>query len=167
MSRTPKSEIAFEPDLETKYQQYQRLESRRFRGTSTPSLVLALLGDEMYDKEFKMPKWSGRVTMLQEPKVAVRYNTSIGISTSKSANFQRAAYFLNLRAQLEDELAEVTRYAYETYGDHGPLISGAVRDHFPADIKDRLRFLNHGLTKVTDAARLHEYLSKTRSPLFQ
>lgn len=29
--------------------------------------------------------------------------------------------------------------ALETYGSHGPLISGSVRDHFPTDVKMSLR----------------------------
>jgi hypothetical protein len=29
--------------------------------------------------------------------------------------------------------------AYRLYGDRGPLISGVEQDHWPADVKDRLR----------------------------
>jgi hypothetical protein len=47
------------------------------------------------------------------------------------------------------ELARAERFRYNqeveralrTYGDHGSLISGVVRDHFPPCVKDRLRQL--------------------------
>lgn len=42
--------------------------------------------------------------------------------------------------------------ALERYGDHGPDISGCVRDHFPAGVKDRLRELAREVTRRSDAA---------------
>lgn len=39
-----------------------------------------------------------------------------------------------------------------TFGDHGPLISGVVRDHFPDAIKDRLRFYARLIGEQTDQA---------------
>jgi hypothetical protein len=158
-----KREISFDSDLETMFQEYQHLEANRSRGTSTSSFAIALLGNAMYAKPFK---WNIQPTVLEEPKVALRHYQTLGISTSKSANAQRADYFEELAKHLADEAKEVTQYAYETYGDSGSLIAGCGRDHFPEDIKNRLRFLNYGHSKVVDAARLHEFLSKTRSPQF-
>lgn len=42
--------------------------------------------------------------------------------------------------------------ACEKYGDHGPLISGCVREHFPEDVKNLLRDLAFAVTKHSDLA---------------
>ena len=159
-------EIQFDPDLEKMFQEYQHLESSRSRGTSTSSFSVALLGNAMYSQPCKMPKWSIQPTILEEPKAALRYFNSLGIPTSKSANARQADYFEDLAQRLKKEAGEVAQFAYDTYGEKGPLIAGCLQDHFPDDIKDRLRFLNYGHTKVSAAARLHRFLSKTRSPQF-
>lgn len=41
--------------------------------------------------------------------------------------------------------------ALDLYGDHGSLISGCVRDHFPSPIKDFLRTLAQPVTLESDA----------------
>lgn len=43
--------------------------------------------------------------------------------------------------------------ALANYGDHGALISGCVRDHFPDRVKDQLRGLARMVTHESDAAR--------------
>jgi hypothetical protein len=45
------------------------------------------------------------------------------------------------------------RRAFANYGDHGALISGCVRDHFPETIKDRLRALARLVTHESIMAR--------------
>lgn len=42
--------------------------------------------------------------------------------------------------------------ALQTYGDHGPLISGCVRDHFPMFTKDYLRSLARNVGILSNAA---------------
>lgn len=42
--------------------------------------------------------------------------------------------------------------ALNAYGDHGPLISGCVREHFPADVKDELRSWAKEVGKQSDLA---------------
>jgi hypothetical protein len=46
----------------------------------------------------------------------------------------------------------VAASALEQYGDHGPQISGCVRDHFPEHVKDELRRLAHACAAAGDAA---------------
>lgn len=38
------------------------------------------------------------------------------------------------------------------FGDHGPLISGCVREHFPAAYKDKLRALARSVSEHSDKA---------------
>lgn len=40
----------------------------------------------------------------------------------------------------------------EAYGNHGAPISGCVRDHFPIEVKNRLRGLARRVTNETSAA---------------
>lgn len=43
--------------------------------------------------------------------------------------------------------SKLARWAERTYGDHGPLISGSVRLHFPPHVKDCLRHLARKVTE--------------------
>lgn len=152
--------MELEPEIERHFTAY------RDTGSTREAMALVLLGDETYVRRTRMPKWNVEVDMLREPKVAVRYNTSWGIPTSKSAHRQRAEYFDNIAFTLSQAWHDLVRRASNTYGEHGSLVSGVYRDHFPGEVKDRLRFLAHGQTMVADAVRLHTYLANTRSPLF-
>jgi hypothetical protein len=61
------------------------------------------------------------------------------------AHFKKAVAASRAHAKLANE-------ALSKYGEHGPLISGVVRDHFPKRIKDRLRELAHEVTRQSDLA---------------
>jgi hypothetical protein len=49
--------------------------------------------------------------------------------------------------------SEVAEIAFSKYGEHGPQISGCVRDHFPSSVKDELRMLARECSESMDAAR--------------
>lgn len=156
------------PELEQAFQAFQDIEDHRKTGTSSEALAAIVLDDPMYAREVKMPKYNGVVSMLEEPKVALKYANAWGIPTSKQAHAQRAEYFRGLTRIFADNNDDFLMRAIEEYGDGGgALISGIYREHFPADVKNRLRFLSHGLIQIRSAIRLHKYLSKTRSPLFK
>ena len=125
-----------------------------------------ILGDDIYVKQAHMRGWNGTVSMLREPKVAIRYAHEWGIPTSKSDHAQKADFFNDLAKKMEHEWHAVVDLAVDAYGNSGSLISGVYRDHFPDDVKQRLRFLNNGKNLANDACRLHMYISRTRSPLF-
>ncbi len=154
-----KDQIIFEPEIEKFYQTY--LQSM---GAPIEEIVL---GDAVYARRVKMPKWNMPVSVLQEPKIAVKLNTSWGFSTSKDANRQRSEYFDSLAQALGAEWNAVVSFAKNLYGGHGPLVSGIYRGHFPSDVKDRLRFLVQAQQAASSAAGLHAYLAKTKSPLFK
>ena len=107
-----------------------------------------------------------KIAIQLEPKVAIRHVFDWGIPTSKSAHAQKADSFHDLAVKMGDEWDATVNLAVEAYGSQGSLISGVYRDHFPEDVKQRLRFLNSAKNLAGDASRLHEYLSTTRSPLF-
>lgn len=47
---------------------------------------------------------------------------------------------------------EEAAQALQRHGDHGALISGCVRDHFPDDVKNHLRLLAFLVTEMSEAA---------------
>ena len=49
--------------------------------------------------------------------------------------------------------AKLTTWALARFGDHGPQISGCMRDHFPDPVKDRLRKLARKVSHYNDKAR--------------
>ena len=164
--------IQLEPELEQMFQDCQRELDAARAGQYHPEdhaqiMARHILGDDIYVRQAHMPKWNGTVSMLREPKVAIRHAMDWGIPTSKSAHAQKADFFAHLGRKMEDEWNATVDLAVEAYGDQGSLISGVYRDHFPEDVKQRLRFLNSAKNLASDAARLHEYLSTTRSPLFK
>jgi hypothetical protein len=167
MPRQEVGEIQFDPELEGMYQSFKTLESARRGGDTNLSYAIALLGDEIYAKRFRMPGVTGPVTPLVNPKVAIRYDLTPTISTSRHANSLRADHFITLHDKIDSDLAQLADLALNTYGSQGPLVSGCIRDHFPTDIKDRLRFLSQGKTHLQDAIGFHNYLAHTRSPRFQ
>jgi hypothetical protein len=164
--------IQLEPELEQMFQDCQRELDEAGSGPYHPEdhsriMSLHVLGDDVYERQARMPGWNGTVSMLREPKVAIRHAVDWGIPTSKSAHAQKADFFNDLSQKMSREWDSTVKLAIRTYGKQGSLVSGVYRDHFPDDVKDRLRFLTHGSVMAIAAARLHEYLSKTRSPLFR
>lgn len=74
---------------------------------------------------------------------------------------------LKMLGILRQVRSELIRSAFVMYGDHGSLISGIERDHFPADVKDALRKNASDILHTMDAAliywrrsgrRLHTFL---------
>lgn len=64
--------------------------------------------------------------------------------------YQAFALGLVLRRARERRVRMV-RAAYRLYGDHGSLISGCERDHFPTPVKDRLRRNARFIVALCDA----------------
>ncbi len=73
--------------------------------------------------------------ILKDPKFA-----------TVTAHYERACKASRLHK------AESAR-ALANYGDHGPQISGCVRDHFPSAVKERLRNLAQIVGREMDAAK--------------
>lgn len=54
--------------------------------------------------------------------------------------------------RLSRKHSELAARSEQQYGDHGPLIAGVVRDHFPETVKNHLRALALGVTDASDNA---------------
>jgi len=130
--------------------------------------VVAILGDDpLYTRRFKMPKWNIQPTALTSTDVAIRHWNELGVPTSKSAHAQRADHFRDLKQRFDAEHSRLISEGERLYGKNGSLIAGGFREDWPAAIKDRIRFVASGSGILSDAVRLHDALSKTRSPVFR
>jgi hypothetical protein len=114
-----------------------------------------------YARRFTFPKWNGSVTVLQEPRLFRFLPEFASWSKAKHAEVS-AEYLATAVAGQRIYHAEVRR-ACETYGDHGPLISGIIHDHFPDPIKDDLRTLNRAYQDHVYKAHAHHRAAGKRS----
>ena len=53
----------------------------------------------------------------------------------------RPRFYFELACSFSLSHSRSAEAALKKYGDHGPIISGCVRDHFPDDVKHHLRNL--------------------------
>ena len=153
------------PDFEKAFLEYQEKIDRGL----LPRMVLAstILGDTTYTDLVRMPGYNGDVDMLREPRVAIKHAHNWGIPTSKHAHRLRADHFKEIASAMENERINFLDAARRRFGNgDGVWISGGFLSHFPDGVKNRLRFLSHGLPMMQDAVRLHQYLSKTKSAQF-
>jgi hypothetical protein len=160
VSKAKRSHTFKDKQLEDLFKRYSK------KKDSSESLAEIVLGDARYEQRMKMPKWNGPVSMLMNPDVAVRHYHTLGVPTSKEAHRQRMEHFQALRDKFQAERERSIDIAEKAYGQHGALVSGAHRDHYPESVKNRLRFLAHSWSTLGDAVELHKKLWKTRSPSF-
>lgn len=136
------------------------------RGATSDSAKVAILGDPMYVRRFKMPKWNTRPSVLDTADVAIRHYNELGIPVSKHAHQLRADYFRELRDRFQAEHHQMLSQAERAYPNGGALLSGGLREDWPRPVKDRIRFIAQGIGILSDAIRLHETLRKTRASAF-
>lgn len=72
------------------------------------------------------------------------------------ADLQLSARCFADACRVSREHTELARAAMLKYGDHGPDISGCVREHFPENVKNELRLLAKTVSLYTDAAWKHK-----------
>ena len=60
-----------------------------------------------------------------------------------------------LQEKVREKYNRLVRESEANYGSHGPLVSGVVREHFPADVKMRLRALVNDMNALGGAALTH------------
>lgn len=64
----------------------------------------------------------------------------------------KAQFYFTVACSLSLAHSRAVSLALAEYGDHGPQISGVIRDHFPDDIKEHLRGLCRDICAASDAA---------------
>ena len=57
--------------------------------------------------------------------------------------------------KVREKYNRLVRESEAKYGSHGPLVSGVVREHFPASVKARLRALVNDMNALDNAALTH------------
>lgn len=139
----------------------------RRRGSTGDSAKVAILGDSMYVRRLRMPKWNIAPTVLDTVDVAIRHHNELGIPTSKHAHARRADYFRALLSRFKAEHDRLIGEAERVYGANGPIISGGMHEDWPSVVKDKIRFVAQGSGALSRAVHLHDALSKTRSPAFR
>lgn len=91
------------------------------------------------------------VSRLAESKV--RKNPVRGYSVTEfGPKFDKAIEHFTRSVMASKEHSSLVESALNKYGDHGPQISGIVREHFPESVKYKLRDLARKVTAESDAA---------------
>lgn len=91
-----------------------------------------------YDIYFKPAYgWTRNIRLLDEPRLFKRFEQFR--SWTRADHVREAEYAARTADRLLSVYYAMVRDAEQTYGSHGPLISGIVRDHFPVEVKDTLR----------------------------
>lgn len=67
----------------------------------------------------------------------------------KSEKYAAARVWFALACAASREHVAVADRALKRYGEHGPMISGCVREHFPGRVKDKLRLLARTVTRYS------------------
>lgn len=80
----------------------------------------------------------------------------------KALHASTRRYWQEIEALASAVYGEAVDAAEATYGSHGPLVSGVVREHFPKAVKDDLRKLAHLITDAGEAVDLHRKASGAR-----
>lgn len=115
-------------------------------------VATGILAPERYCAEYRVPKWSRVVTMAQVPEI-MRAETRGQFMKAEHA--RAAIAWLDVARDARIGWQDAVYRALQQYGDHGPLISGIYRDHFPAEVKDELRTLARLQTFAEDASVAH------------
>ena len=68
-------------------------------------------------------------------------------------DLRKAQEFYAAACRYSREHSRLSSESLRKYGDHGPNISGVVRDHFPQTVKEHLRALARSVTAACDRAQ--------------
>ena len=128
------------------------------RRCASADLYKSVLGDPRYGEGHRYPKWNIRPTVLDEPRLFPQVFPELTRSDHArlAGNFERRAKEMQV-----DHYKAIERNE-QKYGDTGPLISGGLRDHWPEDAKDEVRYLAHGYTLLSKAADAHKAATRLR-----
>ena len=69
-----------------------------------------------------------------------------------NSQYTEVVEHFELCCRVSREHSQLASKSLAEFGDQGSQISGVVRDHFPADVKDKLRELARTVTRESDSA---------------
>lgn len=107
-----------------------------------------------YKRRFGMPKWNRTITVADDHRLFARLPEFAG--WTRAEHLARATSQLSHAITCKLQWRRQVETALQAFGDgSGVLISGIVRDHFPGEVKDRLRELAQRSTSLQDTAYAH------------
>lgn len=118
-----------------------------------------------YERRYRVPKWNGLVTALEDHRI-LRVIPEFDWWT-RDDHRRRALRLVALARGMEQERASIAERAVAEYGDDGPLVSGVYREHFPAHVKDRLRYLCQAAAEYLKAGLAHWQAAGLRPATFR
>jgi len=112
-----------------------------------------------YDVRFKpCHGWTRSITILDDHRLFKRLPQFA--SWTRDQHLAEANTAMEQASTLDCAYARLVTFALATYGDHGPLISGVIRDHFPVETKSILRTLCHGASRERARSLAHWQASR-------
>ena len=128
------------------------------RGRRARSALSNILKDARYDERHRFRGWNIQPTVLQEPRLFPHVFPEL-----TRTDHARLAALYDTRANLVQgqHLKWIVR-GEKIYGRNGPSISGGFHADWPESVKETVRRLAHGYSKLRDAARAHLAASRMR-----
>jgi hypothetical protein len=106
-----------------------------------------------YRRRFTAAKWTRTVTCIDVPTLFRRLPEFA--EWTKRQHAQASSEYAALSIVHDHMWNALVSIARKTYGDHGPLVSGVYRSHFPDVTKDALRTIAHTATRYADMSVAH------------
>lgn len=106
-----------------------------------------------YRRRFTWPGWNRTINVVEEPGLFKRL-PEFQIYT-RADHVTLSAALLNNAIAYDQELSDRSTAALQIFGNHGSLISGCVRGHFPAATKNELRDLARAARESFDRSLAH------------
>lgn len=107
-----------------------------------------------YRRRFGLPKWNRPATVGDDHRLFARLPEFAG--WTKDEHETRATSQLRHSITLHGQWQRQAADALRAFGDgNGVYISGIIRDHFPEDVKTRLRELSHRSSELSTTAYAH------------
>jgi len=122
---------------------------------------LQLADLDPYRRGFAVPKWNRSATVVDVPRLFAQLPEFAGWGADQ--HYRQSLMLCAAAETNRIRYQDAIRDAERTYGDHGPLISGVVRDHFPGPVKDQLRAYVRVIQDQQDQSLAHWVASGRRA----
>ena len=107
-----------------------------------------------YDIKFRpCLGWTSQRTPLDDHRLLLRLPQFQ--SWTRAEHAREALYAMGTARMYATLYHQMVARALEAYGDHGSLVSGVVRDHFPIEVQASLRELISRVNREHDRSLVH------------